>query len=287
MSLNSVVLASDRTINTQKWITRSQPTLMLNTTHISVLNPISQQFAKKFYFTIIKMALDNYPVVISNNSQERINRFERSPSNLTQQTNQSVAISTFWNLTVSSLNKNDNTIQGGMLWKDNCGHRRKSRRQRHQICHYDAWKKTPAHYYIKRQHQRKRRRPLKLASFPDNGLISFRYGKLVGFQDSRSLRCPFRGIKHGYIAKPGVRCICKTHAVKPSPLVKDISTDIKRNMRLREQMHTGSSYVSFGLSPYSSEDEDGDRGDDWEDISNNNCSGDKLIACYEKALSGL
>ena len=44
---------------------------------------------------------------------------------------------------------------------------------------------------------------------------------------------------------------------------------------------------SFGLSPYSSEDEDGDRGDDWEDISNNNCSGDKLIACYEKALSGL
>ncbi|SCU95297.1 LAME_0F11584g1_1 [Lachancea meyersii CBS 8951] len=103
---------------------------------------------------------------------------------------------------------------------------------RKPIRHY---KKTPTIQFLRRVECRthKVRRHIPPAT---SGTVVVRYGTLHGLQDRRAMRCRYRGINHGDEVKSGVRCLCQTIALSPSPLHRDITRGLKR--RLHIKMHS-------------------------------------------------
>ncbi|AMD20460.1 HDL284Cp [Eremothecium sinecaudum] len=86
-------------------------------------------------------------------------------------------------------------------------------------------------FYLKRgRWKSKRRRPLKIDQFMDNGLKHIRCGVYAGSQDDRPIRCSMRGIKHLYYVSPNVPCMCTWCTLKPSPLRSDITVFCRESM---------------------------------------------------------
>lgn len=81
----------------------------------------------------------------------------------------------------------------------------------------DCPKKT--HILQFQQQQRKCRRPKGLDPVYISGCRLVRFGSFAGIRDSRSTRCPLRGLTHGIFIKSGYRCSCQTFTICPSPLV--------------------------------------------------------------------
>ncbi|SCW00092.1 LAFE_0B09274g1_1 [Lachancea fermentati] len=86
-------------------------------------------------------------------------------------------------------------------------------------------KKTPTLWFLRRSGE-KRRRPKRMCHNPGSDVFFIRYGLYCGAQDIRSLKCRFRGIKHDYLVRPGLRCVCQTSALRSSPLMKNISNTV-------------------------------------------------------------
>lgn len=79
-------------------------------------------------------------------------------------------------------------------------------------------------FYLKRgRWKSKKRRPLKINQFIDNGLKHIRTGVYAGSQDDRVIRCSMRGIKHLYYVSPNVPCLCQWCTLRPSPLSSEIT----------------------------------------------------------------
>ncbi|AET40987.1 uncharacterized protein Ecym_7138 [Eremothecium cymbalariae DBVPG len=79
-------------------------------------------------------------------------------------------------------------------------------------------------FHLKRgRWKSKKRRPLKIDQFLDNGLKHIRSGVYAGSQDDRPIRCSMRGIKHLFYVAPSMPCMCRWCTLKPSPLRSEIT----------------------------------------------------------------
>ncbi|AQZ10862.1 SPR6 (YER115C) [Zygosaccharomyces parabailii] len=73
--------------------------------------------------------------------------------------------------------------------------------------------------------QRKCRRPTGLDPVYMSGCRLIRFGTFAGIRDTRSTRCPLRGLMHGIFIKPGKTCLCQSFTLCPSPLVRLANSD--------------------------------------------------------------
>ncbi|CEP60238.1 uncharacterized protein LALA0_S01e06150g [Lachancea lanzarotensis] len=92
------------------------------------------------------------------------------------------------------------------------------------------YKKTPTLQFLRRVECRTHR-PRRHISPASAGIVIVRYGTLHGFPDRRAMRCRYRGINHGNEVKSGLRCLCQTIVLTPSPLHKDITRGLKKRLR--------------------------------------------------------
>ncbi|AAS54201.1 AGL290Cp [Eremothecium gossypii ATCC 10895] len=93
------------------------------------------------------------------------------------------------------------------------------------LCSNTKLTKRLLDFHLKRgRWKSKKRRPLKIEDFLDNGLKHIRSGIYAGSQDDRPIRCSMRGIKHLYYVSPRVLCMCRWCSLRPSPLRSEITT---------------------------------------------------------------
>lgn len=91
------------------------------------------------------------------------------------------------------------------------------RRQKRQLISRSKDKKTHLSQFSIRQRKSKRPKPVPKMFLSGANLV--RFGTFCGIRDSRATRCSLRGVSHGIFIRSGMRCVCTSFALYPSPLV--------------------------------------------------------------------